>query len=338
MEREDIRLRYTIIHILDSTIGTPVLSNSLLDHGSELGDFLRSHIVRVMNSDEVKRCSFVEEESEMFRLISGMEPDSFVDASKEIAGFLYGIMNQNIDIPPADLAVVIYEMDKHPGLALLKLNYKSQYTHFTQYTESGNSNEIIKQNAILPGENQKLSEAALIDLEDYSIQLLEKKYEVNGAKSNYFSQLFLKCRGSMSPKAKLSVVTKAVEAVQKDFYDDSEQWEVHMEAKSVIKQELEEHGVLDIPAVVEKIFKEKPELKEAFQEKIEKYNLSEMQVELVDPATTRKFEKQCLTTDTGIEIKIPMEEYQNKESVEFITNADGSISVLIKNIGSITSR
>lgn len=338
MEKDDIRIRYTIIHILDSMIGTPVLSNSLLDHGSELGDFLRGHIYRIMTSDEIKRCSFIEEESELFRILSAMDPDSFVEASKEIAGLLYEIMNQNIDIPPADLALVVFEVNSRPGLALLKLNYKSSYTHLTQYTESGNSNEIIKQNAILPGDNQKLSEAALIDLEDYSIQLLEKKYEVNGVKSNYFSTLFLKCRGSMSPKAKLAVVTKAVEAVQKDFYDDSEQWEVHMEAKSVINQELEENGVLDIPTVVNKIFKEKPELKEAFQEKIEKYHLTEPVVELQNPSTTRKFEKQCLTTDSGIEIKIPMEEYQNKESVEFITNPDGSISVLIKNIGSITSR
>ena len=37
-------------------------------------------------------------------------------------------------------------------------------------------------------------------------------------------------------------------------------------------------------------------------------------------------------TDTGIEIKIPMDLYQNSGCVEFITNADGTISVLIKNI------
>ena len=102
------------------------------------------------------------------------------------------------------------------------------------------------------------------------------------------------------------------------------------------QQELAEQGSIDIPTVAEKIFHEKPELKEEFTEKMEKYNLSEKQVTPQNPSTTKKFEKQYLTTDTGIEIKIPMEEYQNRNSVEFITNADGSISVLIKNIGSIT--
>ena len=43
-------------------------------------------------------------------------------------------------------------------------------------------------------------------------------------------------------------------------------------------------------------------------------------------------------TDTGIELKIPMEEYNNKDRIEFITNADGTISVLIKNVGSIESK
>lgn len=338
MEKEEIRITHTIVHILDSAVGTPVLSNGILDHGSEFGDFLRSHIHRVMTSDEIRSCSFLREESGVYDILAKMTPESFVECSREIAEELYTIMNENIDIPPADLVITVFEVDHCPYMGLLKMNYKSSYTHLTSSTEDGNSNEIVRQNAILPGENQKLSEAALINLEDSSIQLIERKYEVNGKKANYFSEIFLKCRGSMSPKKKLDIVTKAVEEVQKNFYDDSEQWEVRMETKSIISQELAEQGSLDIPAVVDKIFKEKPELKEEFQEKIEKYHMTDTQVSPQNPSTTKKFEKQCLTTDTGIEIKIPMEEYQNKDSVEFITNVDGSISVLIKNIGSITSR
>ena len=55
-------------------------------------------------------------------------------------------------------------------------------------------------------------------------------------------------------------------------------------------------------------------------------------------STTRRFGKQHLTTDTGVEIKIPMEQYQDGEHIEFITNPDGSISILIKNVGHITSK
>ena len=47
MEKGEIRLRKVIVHILDSTVGVPVLSDALLDYGSDFGDFLREHIYRV---------------------------------------------------------------------------------------------------------------------------------------------------------------------------------------------------------------------------------------------------------------------------------------------------
>ena len=38
------------------------------------------------------------------------------------------------------------------------------------------------------------------------------------------------------------------------------------------------------------------------------------------------------------DLVMTMEEYNNKDRIEFITNSDGTISLLIKNIGSIESR
>ena len=90
--------------------------------------------------------------------------------------------------------------------------------------------------------------------------------------------------------------------------------------------------------IAEKIFEEKPELKTAFQDKMEKYDMVKEEVLPQSEATTRKYQKQHLFTDTGIEIKIPMEQYKNPGSVEFITNPDGTVSVLIKNIGHLEAR
>lgn len=75
-----------------------------------------------------------------------------------------------------------------------------------------------------------------------------------------------------------------------------------------------------------------------FDDKMEKYHLSYDTIEPKNEQTIKKFQKQHLTTDTGIEISIPMEEYKNPDHVEFITNEDGTISVWIKNIGQLVSR
>ncbi|MDY4669136.1 MAG: nucleoid-associated protein [Oliverpabstia sp.] len=337
MQKEDIHLQQVIIHIMDSTMGMPVLSDQILDHGSDFGDFVRAHIFRLLESDDMKKCSF-DENSQVEAVLEEYRQDQFVACSQKLGELLYGVMNKNIDIPPADLLVVEYQVEQQPFLALLKMNYKTYYTHMTDSDPWGNSNSVIKQKAILPGENQKLAEAALIDLTDKSLRLIEKKYDVNGVKTNYFSQLFLQCHGSLSPKTKLAIVTKAVDDVQKKFYHESEQFEVQMETKSIINQTLEEEGSFAVPVLMDKIFKEQEEMKEEVMKKLDKYHLAETEVAPQNPNTTKKFGKQNLITDTGIEIRIPMEQYQNKDKVDFITNPDGTISVLIKNIGSIVSK
>ncbi len=339
MVKEEIRIKKAIVHILDSTVGMPVLSDGELEFGSEFADFLKEHIARVFSGDDGKSCRFYKEESEVYRMLAQYSDDFFVDASKDMAEFLYSIMNSNIDIPPADLIVVRFRYGETEYLGLLKMNYKSLYTHRTMaLEEGGNTNEIIRHKSILPPESQRLSEAAIIKLDDLSVQVVEKKYEVNGEKTDYFSYLFLKCSSHMSHKSKLSIVTKAVEAVQKEGYGEAGQYKAQMRAKSIIQEELEEKGGFVVEEIAERIFEEKPELKTAFQDKMEKYNMVKEEVLPQSETTTRKYQKQHLFTDTGIEIKIPMEQYKDPGSVEFITNEDGTVSVLIKNIGHLEAR
>lgn len=333
MVKEDIRIKKVIVHILDSTIGMPVLSDTELEFGSEFADFLKEHIARITSGDDGKNCRFYKEESEVYKMLAQYSDDFFVDVSKDMAELLYSIMNSNIDIPPADLVAVRFRYGEDEYLGLLKMNYKAQYTHRTLASDGGgNTNEIIRHKSILPSETQRLSEAAIIRMHDLDVQVLEKKYEVNGEKVNYFSYLFLKCSSHMSPKSKLSIVTKAVENVQKEAYDEAFQFEAQMKAKSIIQEELQEKGGFVVEELAERIFEEKPELKVAFQDKMEKYDMVKEAITPKSETTTKKYQRQHLYTDTGIEIKIPMEQYKDPGSVEFITNPDGTVSVLIKNI------
>lgn len=338
MEAGDIRINQAIVHILDSTLAVPVLSDTVLDYGSDFAEFLKGHICRIFMSDDVKKCSFHEDESEVYKILETYDEEQFVDISKQLAQRLFEIMNKNIDIPQADLIVVSIRAYEEEFLVLLKMNYKSSYTHKTSSDPWGNTNEIIKQRAVLPGENQKLSEAAIISLDSRDVRIIEKKYEVNGAKANYFSELFLQCHAFLSSKSRLAIVTKAVEQVQNKYYDENEQFEVKMETKSILNSCFEENGAIQVQELADEVFAGKEEMKQEFKEKMEKYHLEESEVAPQNKATTRKFEKQHLTTDTGIEIKIPMEQYNNKNTIEFITNEDGTISMLIKNIGFIQSK
>ncbi len=334
MEKDEIIIRNAIVHILDSSVGMPVLSDTVLDLSPDLNDFIRNHIFKIASGDDLKHCQF-HEDSYVFGLLKEFKEENLIPFSHEVAGYLYTIMNQNIDIPAADFIVVTYQYQSQMHLAFLKLNYKETFIHLTGETDGYNCNDIIKYKATLPS-SSRLSEAAIINLAAMEVEIVEKKFEVNGVKTNYLSELFLQCHAKMSSKTKLSIVTKAVEQINKKYYE--EDFDKHMEAKSIIQNELAEEGTLNVEVISEKIYGDQPEIKEAFTEKLEKYNLHKEEVAPKNKQTIRKLEKQFLTTDSGIEINIPMEEYKNPDHVEFITNSDGTISVLIKNINHITTK
>lgn len=340
MQKEDIRIKRVIVHIMDSLVGMPVLSDTEIEFGSDFADFLREHIYKIMCSDDCKQCKFYEKESEVYQMLIQYSEENFIPMSQDMANYLYQIMNGNIDISPADLVIVRFKANDREYLAVLKMNYKESYTHRTKAIGEGegNENEIIKYRSILPTETQRLSEAAIIDLEDLSVRAIEKKYDVNGEKTNYFTYLFLKCSSELSHKSKLSIVTKAVESVQNNYFDESALYEQTMRAKNIIHEALEENGGFVVEEIADKIFEEKPELKVEFQDKMEKYDMVKQEVAPQSERTTKKYETQYLTTDSGIEIKIPMEKYNDPGSVEFITNQDGTVSVLIKNIEHIKAR
>lgn len=227
MDKGDIRIKNAIVHIMDSAVGMPVLSDTALSFGSDMADFLEEHIYKTLVSDDIKKCRFLQEESEVFNIIKSYMDQAveFIPMSKSIGELLYGIMNSNIDIPAGDLFVVEFEINQFPQLALLKMNFKECYTHSTISEGGENTNTIMKHRSILPGAGSRLSEAAVIRLDDLTIKLVEKKYDVNGQKVNYFSKLFLNCTTKLSQKAKLAIVEKAVESVQKEFFNESEQFE-----------------------------------------------------------------------------------------------------------------
>ena len=250
MQQDEVIIRKGIVHILDGELGYPVYSEEELELTPDINDFFRTHIYKLLSGDELKKCHFSEEEpSEVYELVQNFSEENLVEQSKQFAGLLYDIMNANIAIPSGDLAVVTFQVAGVIYLALLKMNYKQSYVHLTKSEDSGNVNQIICYQSTLPATGAKLSEAVLIDLSDFSVQIVEKKYDINGSKVNYLSELYLKCHAKMSSKSKMDIVTKAVEQVNKKHY--AQEPVKQLEAKSIIKKEIEDKAT-EIEAYVVK--------------------------------------------------------------------------------------
>ncbi|MCR5355835.1 MAG: nucleoid-associated protein [Lachnospiraceae bacterium] len=338
MQKDQIVITNAIVHILETDVGMPVLSEYLLERHEELNDLLRAHIYKVATGDDLKTCVFRDDEgSEMYELLKNFREDDLIGFSKAAATRLYDIMRANPSIPSADFCVVTFKSEGRSYLALLKLNYKDSFIHMTRNTDEGsNYIGIIMQNATLPASGSKLTEAVIIDLEDLTIRIAEKKYEVNGVNTNYLSEIYLKCYAKMSQRTRMKIVEKALDQINNKYFEDD--IEKQLETKAVIENQIREEGAI-LPATIgEKLYDEYPTAKEEFKQKLEKYNMATEEVRPQNEVTVRKYHKQYIRTDTGIEINIPMDEYNNNDSVEFITNPDGTISIVIRNIGRLMTK
>lgn len=329
IERDEVIIRKAIVHILDCDSGFMKTSESLLNLGPDLNEFLRGHIFRLIDSDDTKTCRFSEDLSpvcSMLEQLDEKDDEQFIEVSKMLAENLFDIMCESIEIPPADFIVASFQVESQVHLALLKMNYKDSYIH-KQVDDSQNS--IVKQH-IMPSTGARLTEAVLINLETMEIRLVEKRYEIKDEKISYLSERFLMCYTDLAPKKKFQILTRVINDISNKY--DSADVEKKLETKSRLQQEFEENQEFNVNDIGQKIFGDDPAKKEAFDEKMERFDMQYDNFSVVKESTVKKLEKQVLVTESGIEISIPMEEYNQKDNVVITREIDGTTTITIKNI------
>jgi PHD/YefM family antitoxin component YafN of YafNO toxin-antitoxin module len=188
----------------------------------------------------------------------------------------------------------------------------------------------------LPGDSQKVDEAVIINLEDYSIRILEKKYEVNGEDKFYISTMLLETDCELSSKEKAKIFKKASESFSKKHFVD--EVETSQKLSRAITEGIENRETIDVTEVAEHVFRDNNELKQSFMEHVERVGLKDKRIEIDMEAAQKVFKKHKIKTDEGIEISIPYEYYMDKDKLEVIKNSDGTVSILIKNVNRVTSQ
>ena len=330
MERDDIIIRKGIVHILDFFKGYLGLSERMLEPGPELNDYIRGHIYKLMSSDDMKKCKFNEENSPVYSMLETFDEDSeedFIAVSSKVAEMIFDVMCDSGEIPSADFVMASFQVESTVHLAFLKMNYKDNYIH---RQSEDNQNELVLQRITLPSDSSRLSEAVIVNLKTMEVRMIEKKYEVRGEKVNYLSELVFYCHTDLPSKKKLNILTKAIQDINNKF--DEVDFETKMDAKSILQQEFVENQEFNVEEIGDKIFGNHPAMKQEYDEMLERYDMQFDKFTVANENTVKKLEKQIIVTDRGIEIKIPMEEYNTKTNVEVIEEPGGRKTIVIKNI------
>ena len=326
----EIIIHQAILHVLDTTLDAPVLSGGGMELTAEKTAYLQYHIEKLLASDEIRQCRPLPDSAFRNELEHNQD---FIDLSCRIAGVLFDYMHAHTTIPGADLAVVDFTRDGAPWLGILKLNYKNGYTHYTETVEGAPVNSIIQQRACLPTQSGKVEEGALVNLTDYSMRLLEKKYDIDGHKEFYLSSVVFQYTQAEPEKKKLQAIQEAAAQAVKDAYEDEPHADAQV-AMLIANQAADNDNQVSVEQVRQQLAEEYPLAAVPFDDYVEKSEVLEEAAApvTVTPACIRRMESRSIRTANGIEVKIPTELLNSDSELEFLHDPDGSVSLLIKNV------
>ena len=326
----EIIIHQAILHVLDTTLDAPVLSGGGMELTAEKTAYLQNHIEKLLASDEIRQCRPLPDSAFRNELEHNQD---FIDLSCRIAGVLFDYMHAHTTIPGADLAVVDFTRDGAPWLGILKLNYKNGYTHYTETVEGAPVNSIIQQRACLPTQSGKVEESALVDLTDYSMKLLEKKFDIDGHKEFYLSSVVFQYTQAEPEKKKLQAIQEAAAQAVKDAYEDEPHADAQV-AMLIANQAADNDNQVSVEQVRQQLTEEYPLAAVPFDDYVEKSEVLEEAAApvTVTPARIRRMESRSIRTANGIEVKIPTELLNSDSELEFLHDPDGSVSLLIKNV------
>lgn len=326
----EIIIHQAILHVLDNTLDAPVLSGGGMELTAEKTAYLQNHIEKLLASDEIRQCRPLPDSAFRNELEHNQD---FIDLSCRIAGVLFDYMHAHTTIPGADLAVVDFTRDGAPWLGILKLNYKNGYTHYTETVEGAPVNSIIQQRACLPTQSGKVEEGALVNLTDYSMRLLEKKYDIDGHKEFYLSSVVFQYTQAEPEKKKLQAIQEAAAQAVKDAYEDEPHADAQV-AMLIANQAADNDNQVSVEQVRQQLAEEYPLAAVPFDDYVEKSEVLEEAAApvTVTPARIRRMESRSIRTANGIEVKIPTELLNSDSELEFLHDPDGGVSLLIKNV------
>ena len=325
-----------ILHILDFNSGMTVYSDEELTVQDSIETFLLKHIEKSWGSQDAKPGTFYDD-SHCAQLVKEYLSGemSFVPFSKELAKKLEDAFVHAEEMASSDVIVADVRIDDRRQIVIFKSNSHIGYTHQVNQTEAGIKNEIINHYSIMPNLSQKMEEFAFIDTESKEISVTAKKYTIDGNSILVFPEILLECSLTPSPKEAIKNLSMTAAKVAEAYGQDKVATEAAV--KSYVTENMQNTDQLDLVEAGKEIFKENPSMQADFDNAIKEAGFTEP-VKMDQEATIKKMCKHKLKTDTGIELTIPSEYFDNTEFMEFHNNEDGTLSIMLKHIGNIVNR
>lgn len=320
-----MKLLKAIIHIMDKDSGNILLSQSELNLTNRaIESYLKKLIINFEKSE------YIEVPAQEHLNLSLYKDDSFINITAKIAQDFFDTIKNKKVIPGGDL--LFFKAKKKDEVYIygfFKLNYNSGYINNVRFENNKIENDIILSNAVLPSSRKKIDEGIIIE-ENESLRIKSKIYEDEQGQWS-LAKDFLKISNLPNRVSDtINSIKVIVDATSKSFGEDKLNTTINL--KSAISESLKMENTIDNDYIADKVFMDNEFAKEDFKDKLKHDGIKKVIKVPNSDVFDKKYSKQKIKLDNGIEISIPTKLIKNKEIVEFKTADNGKNSVIIKNV------
>jgi hypothetical protein len=331
----NILIKNVIVHIIDNTVITPVVSDKEFEFDEFIAEYLIKQLEKAEKSiyntihkldDNIsKQCSF-----------GTITKENFIDNTKIIAQELFEIMADCNDIEPADFVFILYNYNDTEKLGILKLNYKSYIIHKVDKIGGSTVNRLINYRTVLPNEKQVIEEYMLYDIKASTLKIREKSYNFNDEKKLFFTEVLLNIPPKMSDNEKFKIIDNTTKIISQEYYGS----EIGKAAdiRSIIKDNVDTKGEIEIDEVAKQAFINNPSMQHEYLGKLEEQGLVEKKISVNEELYKKVSKKHKMITDDGIELTFPVDYIKDSNKLEILPNEDGTVSIIIKRINTIKDK
>ena len=331
-------IKQAILHIVDASHQSPVISEQALDvNDAMINTYITRLMERIYDDPSHRKGEFLSN-SGLKHHINEYKSDSesFLKLSAHIANRLFDSLKNTDEPTPCDIIVCAAMINDRDTIVILKLDHKAGLTHSEEKDEDGVFCTLENYYTMLPSMTQKIGEYAFVTVEDLAIRYRGgSNYKINGEKSDLFADFLLECDYEISSREAVNTVTR--EAKRVTIENGGDVMETAARMKECVTENIETSKTLDTEKIANHVFDGRPAMLGAFKAKIENGNVPP-QIE-INPYVKKKVTSDIhIKTDIGVEISFPAEYYNNPEYVDIINSGNGTISIIIKNIGEMINK
>lgn len=332
-----IKINNVILHIIDKPNSMVVYSDKKLSLAKEtIIAFIEKHIAKCFRDSnayyaKVGISSLFYNQWQAFT----RRDISFVELSKTICKCYGEQLLASDNKESMDFLFVDFTKDNDNYVGYLLLQNYSEFTHKVSQENGNIYNEVIQYHSILPSQTQKIAAYALVNTSSFNINYSDKERYIDGHNISITYQSIMQCEDTVSTKKALSIIKATAVSIAEASGENSSK--VLAKAKEYLSDNAEVSEQVRTEELCEAIFAHDDAMAERLKTEIEEQGVPAV-VPMKQEFAIKESRKHKIKTDTGIEITVPTDFFNNKDYIEFINNEDGTLSIAIKNIGKIFNK